>query len=75
MISAPQRGTSKGKGMNNDHVLSDEVSETLGRTAVANRQFKKTLISVLCISNLPAASALAYHILPGRPDSALEVTS
>lgn len=61
--------------MTYDLVLSDEVSEILGQTAVASRQFKKTSISVLCSSNLPAASALAYHILPGRPDSALEVTS
>lgn len=44
----------------------------LGWTTVASRQFKEALTSVLCSSNLPA---VAYHILPGRPDLDLEVIS
>lgn len=55
-------------------MLYNEVSENTqpGWTTVASRQLKKALISVLCSSNL---HSVAYHILPGRPDLDLEVTS
>lgn len=56
-------------------MFAKEVSEILDWTAVASRQFKEALISVLYSSNLPAVSAVAYHILPERPDLGPEVIS